>query len=248
MQSNHRHIGCSGYYYSSWKNKFYPEGLPSSRWLEYYSSVFNSLEINSTFYRQPSLAALKRYAATVPEGFLFAVKMSRYLTHVKRMTQCAEEVMQFQDLVYEGLQHTLGAFLFQMPATFTYSAENLEHILANVPAGPQNVVEFRHQSWWNHDVREALERQCITFCNVDYPGLITNFMMSTDVFYFRLHGNPELFKSRYLISELERFERNIPDETREHFIFFNNTYFEAGYTNAREMKDIIRHSKKLKHA
>lgn len=243
-KTNNRHIGCSGFYYSNWKNKFYPEGLPASRWLEYYSSVFNTLEINSTFYRQPQLATLKRYSNIVPEGFVFAVKMSRYLTHIKRMTQCAGEVIKFQDLIYSGLQDKLGAFLFQMPPSFHYSAENLEHILANVPAGPQNVVEFRHQSWWNHDVREALERQNITFCNVDYPGLITNFQMSTDVFYFRLHGNPELFKSRYAISELERFERNIPDNATEQYIFFNNTYYEAGYTNAREMKDVMRHAKK----
>src|SRR5688572_6976117 len=176
--SKHRHIGCSGYYYSSWKNNFYPEGLPSSRWLEYYSTVFNALEINSTFYRQPQLSALKRYASIVPEGFVFAVKMSRYLTHIKRLSQCAEEVQIFQDHVYEGLQDKLGAFLFQLPGSFKYSAENLEHVLANVPSGPQNVVEFRDQSWWNHDVREALERQNITFCNVDYPGLIVNFQMS----------------------------------------------------------------------
>lgn len=245
---HHTHIGCSGYYYSSWKNKFYPEGLPSAKWLEYYSSVFNALELNSTFYRQPQLSALKKYAGVVPNGFVFAVKMSRYLTHIKRLNQCAEEVQIFQDHVYEGLQDKLGAFLFQLPASFKYSAENLEHVLASVPSGPQNVVEFRDQSWWNQDAREAFKQHCITVCNVDYPGLNVNFQMSTDVFYFRLHGNPDLFKSRYLISELERFEKNIPGTAKEHFIFFNNTYFDAGYTNAREMKDIICHTKADMHA
>lgn len=233
------HIGCSGFYYSSWRNGFYPPGLPSAKWLEYYSSVFNTVELNSTFYRQPQLSALKRYASVVPEGFVFAVKMSRYLTHIKRLIHCAEEVDQFQDLIYNGLQDKLGAFLFQLPPTFKYSAENLEHVLANVPSGPQNVVEFRHQSWWNHDTREALERQNITFCNVDYPGLNTPFMMSTDTFYFRAHGNPVLFKSRYEIGRLCEFKDAVPAEAAEHFVYFNNTYYEGGYSNAKEMHELF---------
>lgn len=243
------HIGCSGFYYSTWKGKFYPEGLPSSKWLEYYSSVFNSVELNSTFYRQPQLSALKRYASVTPGGFLFAVKMSRYLTHIRRLTHCADEVAEFQDHVYNGLGDRLGAFLFQLPATFRYCAENLEHVLANVPAGPQNVVEFRHASWWNHDTREALERQNITFCNVDYPGLEVPFLMSTDVFYFRAHGNPVLFKSRYAVSDLTRFAMNIPaTRTAEEFIYFNNTWFDGGYSNALEMKQVLLHDKSLAHA
>lgn len=241
--NDHLHIGCSGFYYSSWRNGFYPTGLPSSKWLEYYSTMFNTVELNSTFYRQPQLSALKRYAAVVPGHFLFAVKMGRYLTHIKRLVHCAEEIEQFQDNVYNGLQDKLGAFLFQLPPSFKYCAENLEHVLANVPSGPQNVVEFRHQSWWNHDTREALERANITFCNVDYPGLNTPFMMSTDTFYFRAHGNPELFKSRYEIKTLRQFAGEIPSAASEYFIYFNNTYYAGGYSNAMEMKQLFTHKK-----
>ncbi len=248
MANPNRHIGCSGYYYSSWKNQFYPQGLRSAKWLEHYSTIFNTVELNSTFYRQPQLSALKRYAAAVPDGFTFAVKMSRYITHVKRLAYSGEEIAAFQDLIYNGLQDKLGAFLFQLPGSFKYGAENIEHVLANVPSGPQNVIEFRDKSWWNDDTKEALERQSITFCNVDYPGMDVPVMTSSDVFYLRMHGNPILFKSRYTIADLEKFAAAIPKSCQEQFIYFNNTCFDGGYSNGKEMNEILGRKKSKVYA
>lgn len=242
------HIGCSGFYYSSWKNKFYPEGLSSRNWLRYYSGVFNSVELNSSFYRKPQLSTLKRYAAETPVGFAFSVKMSRYITHILRMKNCAGAVKELQDLVYEGLEEKLSAFLFQLPATFKYGAENLEFILTAVPPGRHNVVEFRDASWWNEDVQDQFSKRDITFCNVDYPGLKSFFMSTTDTFYLRLHGNPELFKSRYSVEELEKFAKAMPRKAKQYFIYFNNTYFDGGYSNATEMNEIVTRKTKRTHA
>ena len=168
MMSSHYdkklYIGCSGYYYSAWRNRFYPEKLPTGKWLEYYATVFDAVELNSTFYRKPQLSALKRYAGMTPDGFVFAVKMSRYITHILKMRNCSQPVKELQDLVYEGLENKLGSFLFQFPATFRYGAENLECILACVPHDSRNVVEFRHVSWWNEDLREQLGKYSITIC------------------------------------------------------------------------------------
>jgi uncharacterized protein YecE (DUF72 family) len=240
------HIGCSGYYYSSWKNGFYPKGVPASRWLQYYSSVFDTVELNGTFYRKPQLSTLKRYAQITPTGFGFAVKMSRYITHVLKLQKCKDAVKEFQDLIYEGLEEKLSAFLFQLPATFRYGAENLEFVLTGIPPGRHNIVEFRHESWWNEDVQDQLMKHDITFCNVDYPGLKSYFIATTDLFYLRMHGNPELFKTRYEVEELKKAARKIPADARQYFIYFNNTYHDGAYSNAVELNEILEKKKRRK--
>ena len=140
------HIGCSGYYYPYWKNKFYPEGLQPKNWLEYYSSVFNTVELNGTFYRMPKLSDLKKYARVTPGNFKFSVKMSRYITHIIKLKESKQPIADFQKLVVEGLENKLNCFLFQLPPSFHYNEENLERIITNIPHKPENVVELRHIS------------------------------------------------------------------------------------------------------
>jgi uncharacterized protein YecE (DUF72 family) len=233
-------IGCSGYYYPSWKNKFYPAGTPPKNWLQYYSTVFNTVELNGTFYRTPKLSDLQKYAAVTAENFTFSVKMSRYITHVQKLAGSKEPVSAFQSLINEGLGKKLAHFLFQMPPSFHYSEENMEHIISVIPHKPQNVIEFRHSSWWNEDVRKALTKAKITFCNVDFPGLASKFMHTTDHFYLRLHGNPDLFKSSYSDNELKGFCKQFPAESKVYTIYFNNTFYEAGYTNAMQLQNITK--------
>src|SRR6195952_2566570 len=100
----HYYIGCSGYYYPYWKNKFYPQGLQPKNWLEYYSSVFNSVELNGTFYRTPKLSDLKKYAANTPDDFKFSVKMSKYISHIIKLKESKQQIMDFQQLITEGLE------------------------------------------------------------------------------------------------------------------------------------------------
>jgi uncharacterized protein YecE (DUF72 family) len=236
------HIGCSGYYYPYWKNRFYPEGLQPKNWLHYYSTVFNTAELNGTFYRTPKLADLQKYAAVTESGFTFAVKVSRFITHIARLKNSTQQIAEFTGLIREGLGEKLSCFLFQMPPTFQYTPENLALILDNVPHSAEHVVELRHASWWNEEVKDAFTRAGITFCNVDFPGLDTPLISTTDLFYFRFHGNPVLFKSAYTEEQLATFYNNIPP-AREYRIYFNNTYYEAGYTNALELMKILAASK-----
>ena len=105
-------IGCSGYYYPNWRNKFYPQGLPPKNWLEYYSSVFNTIELNGTFYRTPKLTDLKKYADVTKDDFTFSVKMSKYITHIVKMKDCTENINEFQDLILNGLEGKLSFFYF----------------------------------------------------------------------------------------------------------------------------------------
>lgn len=232
-------IGCSGYYYSSWRKKFYPEGLAQKNWLHYYSTIFNTVELNGTFYRTPKLSDLKRYAEVTSKDFTFSVKASRYITHVQRLKDCKKTIAEFQDLIEEGLGGKLSYFLFQMPPSFHYNEENMARVLDSIPHKPYNVVEFRHISWWNKEVQKELKKAKITFCNVDHPGLESWYIHSTPYFYLRLHGNPELFKSQYSAKELKKFSKDFPPGAKKLNVYFNNTYYEAGYTNALQLQKLV---------
>ncbi len=235
-------IGCSGYYYPYWKNKFYPQGLQPKGWLQYYSSVFNTVELNGTFYRTPKLSDLQKYASVTSTDFRFSVKMSRFMSHVSKLKDCREKIKEFQDLILQGLGDKLMYFLFQMPPSFQYTEENLNRILENVPHEGRQVVELRHLSWWNEEVKTAFQKAGITFCNVDFPGLDTYFIHTSPHFYLRLHGSPELFKSSYDPVTLNRFYEQFPKDATNYTVYFNNTYYEAGYTNALELINLVSHA------
>nr|WP_294860613.1 DUF72 domain-containing protein [uncultured Fluviicola sp.] len=233
-----KYIGCSGYYYPSWKKKFYPEGLQPKDWLEYYSTIFNTVELNGTFYRTPKEKDLKKYHEVTPSGFRFSVKMSKQITHIRKLSDSDSLVRDFQNLIRTGLGEKCLHFLFQLPPSFHYTEENLSLVLATIPNSQENVVEFRHVSWWNETVQRKLAAAGITFCNVDFPGMETHFIHTTSSFYLRLHGNPILFKSSYEMADLEKFREAIPTDSRDSSVYFNNTYFEAGYTNALQLREI----------
>jgi uncharacterized protein YecE (DUF72 family) len=231
-------IGCSGYYYPAWKNKFYPQGLAPKQWLQHYSTVFNSVEMNGTFYRQPKPSDLKKYYDATPPDFRFSVKMSRYITHVMKLKDARKVIDEFQDLILNVLQEKLACFLFQMPPGFQFNSETLDHVTGNIPHAPHNVVEFRHLSWWNAATEAMVRSTDITFCNIDFPGLQSYLIYSRERFYMRFHGNPTLFKSSYSTEALEdyadKFPRDVPC-----YIYFNNTATEAGYSNALELKKLL---------
>ncbi len=238
MRKGHFYTGCSGYYYSNWKNKFYPQGLKPANWLTYYSTVFNTVELNGTFYKKPTLASLQKYAAATGPDFKFSVKMSRFITHIKRLNGCRQEIEDFHHLIEQGLAEKLACVLYQMPPSFGFSQQNLERVLTAVAPSPHHVIEFRNAGWWNDDVYKALTKHKITMCNVDFPGLEVPFAKTGKLFYLRMHGNPVLFKSAYSTEEIQSFYARIPKTCNEHYIYFNNTYFDAGYTNAFQMQQL----------
>lgn len=162
--------------------------------------------------------------------------MNRNITHVQRLKE-KETIHGFQELISKGLGKKLSHFLFQMPPSFQFSEQNLHHVIDHIPHNPQNVIEFRHASWWNDETEQALKNASISFCNVDFPGLKTYFIHTAD-FYLRLHGNPELFVSPYSTEQLKGYYQQIPEETNSCSVYFNNTMFDGGYTNALEFMEI----------
>jgi uncharacterized protein YecE (DUF72 family) len=240
MNHSEYYIGCSGYYYPSWKNEFYPGDVKVRDWLQYYSTIFNTVELNGTFYRIPKLADLIKYGKLTPEHFKFSVKVNRYITHVLKLKDSKQQISDFINLVQDGLSDKLACILFQMPPSFHYSEESLERILEVIPREMRNVIEFRHISWWNADVEKALSTAHLTFCNVDFPGLDTHFIFTSPMAYLRMHGNPELFKSSYNSEKLEEISKKITAHSKPGFIYFNNTYYDAAVKNATMLSEIIK--------
>ena len=211
------------------------KGLPSSQWLKHYSGVFNTVELNSTFYRVPQLKSLKNYRSQTPADFRFSVKVNRTITHLRKLVGCKGEIDAFQTLIGEGLEDKLGCFLFQFAASFRYTEKNLDLLLESVPPGSDQVVELRHESWWNETVAEAFRKKGSTLCAVDYPGLAPFVRKTSDLFYLRLHGSPDLFKSPYDTARLNGFRKQFPVGCKSVFVYFNNTYYDAAYRDAIEL-------------
>ncbi|WP_300598865.1 DUF72 domain-containing protein [Niabella sp.] len=231
------YIGTSGYSYPYWKGRFYPDKWPASRWLEYYATQFSTLELNHTFYRFPTVASLKKSASRTPANFSFSVKAHKVITHTKRLTGVKDTIQEFMNILHDGLENKLGCILYQMPPSYTFSEERLAHVIEHLSFSNRNVIEFRHLSWWQPAVFDLLAKHRINFCSVSYPGLPAENIITGDFLYRRMHGVPELFKSAYSEQQLMQLYQELP-VAKEVFIYFNNTTFESGYTNAYFLQEL----------
>ncbi len=243
------YIGCSGYYYKEWKQVFYPEGMAARDWFKFYCKHFNTLEINSSFYRMPSPASLQKWYEDSPVDFLFSVKAPRLFTHLKRFHIDKKEILAFCDLVSAGLKEKLGCILFQMPPGFSFTPERLQLICDQLDHSMPNVVEFRHESWWTQEVLDTLNRHHIIFCGQSYPGnkLPEAAVVNSPVVYYRFHGKPVLYKSEYPEQAMRDVLEAIGDGHDKAFIYFNNTWGSAALVNSRQMQQLVR-QKTMNHS
>ena len=235
------YIGCSGFSNRDWKGFFFPEELPSKEQLNFYSTQFNSVEINSSFYRRPRLQTLQNWYERTGEDFKFFIKIPKTITHIKRLKATAAETADFCSHVHEGIREKLAGFLFQLPPSFHYSEEHVEQVIETVDSGFLNVVEFRHKSWWNDEILEALKDKNIVFSGVSFPKDLPNDLIINNdkSAYYKLHGVPVLFKSEYSEEELEKLATEIKKARQEVFVFFNNTWGTAALTNALYLKKLL---------
>jgi len=232
------HIGCSGFHYKEWKGSFYPQKLPQRRWFEYYCSQFDCLELNVSFYRFPRVSFLRTWYDQSPESFVFSVKAPRLITHYKRFKDCQRYLDDFYGTIAEGLGQKLGPVLFQLTPQSAYSDDMLERIIGAMRPGFQNVIEFRHNTWWNNAVYTALSAKRICFCGMNHPSLPQEPVVNAGVVYYRFHGAPKLYFSSYSNAELEEVAEQIALSflAKEVYIFFNNTATMAALDNARWLK------------
>jgi uncharacterized protein YecE (DUF72 family) len=214
-------IGTSGWQYRDWRGRFYPDGLPQRLWLEHYAGHFPIVEINNAFYRLPERSTFEKWRERTPDGFRFAVKMSRYLTHVKRLREPAEPVARFLDRA-AGLGDKLGPVLLQLPPTLKADLGALDETLAQFPGHVRVVVEPRHKTWFTDECRELLEKRKAALCWADRLGRpVTPLWVTAGFAYLRMHEGRALPKPRYGPAALKTWVRRL-NGVPEGFVFFNN--------------------------
>ncbi len=233
-------IGCSGFYYKGWRERFYPVGLPQKLWFEFYCQYFNTVELNVTFYRFPKLEDLRGWYHRSPEHFRFTVKAPRLITHYRKFNNAKRETNDFYHVVNKGLGDKLGAVLFQLHPQTEYSNENLERILTTLDLAFTNVLEFRHPSWWNAHVLKVLKENNITFCGISYPNLPDDVVKTSSVMYYRFHGVPQLYLSSYSKNELAKISNEIKRDrgVNDVYCYFNNDIEVAAVSNAQVLQKL----------
>ncbi|MCZ4244426.1 DUF72 domain-containing protein [Pedobacter punctiformis] len=234
------YIGCSGFYYKEWKEVFYPKGLAQKDWFKYYCKNFNTIEVNSTFYKMPAQKSFEKWYNESPDHFLFTIKAPRLITHYKQLDDCKVLLTDFYLALNEGLREKLGCVLFQFPPKFSFSEERLALILKNLNPDFRNVIEFRHKSWWQVAIFDALKKENIIFSGASFPGdLPDEVIQNTDAVYYRFHGKPVLYKSEYDIKVLLDFVNQIPKSTKQVFVYFNNTWGTGALNNSKQLQAMV---------
>jgi uncharacterized protein YecE (DUF72 family) len=237
------HVGCSGWVYPHWRERLYPKGLPQREWLPYYAERFDTVEINNTFYRLPKPSAVEGWVEQSPAGFIFAVKASRYLTHVKRLKTLDPYVERFFEPL-EALTRTekFGPLLWQFPANFHRNDERLSNALQALPSG-RHAFEFRHESWFADDVYELLREHGAALVIGDESSrwVSTPHVRTADWTYIRLHHGSRGRHGNYSRAEIETWSRRISQWRRdtEVYIYFNNDWEGYALRNARLLKDLL---------
>jgi len=180
-------LGCSGWYYDSWAGHFYPEKLNKSKWLEYYSKHFNTVEVNNTFYRFPSEKTVNGWHNRTPKDFKITLKANQIITHRKRFKDAQSTINRFYDLA-ELLDDKLGCILFQMPPSKSKDIVFLKNAVEQLDPAKRNIIEFRHPSWFDSEVYDLLNEFEVGFCSVSSPDLPGNLVATSDSVYVRFHG------------------------------------------------------------
>jgi uncharacterized protein YecE (DUF72 family) len=228
------HIGTSGWQYDHWKRRFYPKGVPMARWLEFYAERFSTVESNNAFYRLPERKVFEAWRSRTPDDFVMAVKVSRYLTHIKRLQEPQEPVERFVDRV-RGLGGKLGPALVQLPPQMRIDTGRLRETLAAFPGDMRVSVEFRHDSWWTDEVRALLEEFGAALCLADRYRPISPIWRTTDWTYVRFHSGEGSPPGCYGDGALEAWVRRISDtwpDSADVFAYFNNDFHACALANA----------------
>lgn len=234
-------IGCSGFYYRDWKEVFYPKGVPQKDWFKYYCRHFNTIEINSTFYKMPTQKSFNKWYDESPDDFLFTIKAPRLISHYKQLNDCEQLISDFYEATQLGLKEKLGCILFQFPPKFDYNEQRLKLLIDLLNPGLKNVVEFRHLSWFEDEVYKKLAKNNIIFSGQSYPSALPDdVIQNTATVYYRFHGKPVLYKSEYDIGVIKAFKNQIQDNLNEVFVYFNNTWGTGALQNAQQLQGLTK--------
>ncbi len=217
-------IGTSGWQYADWRGRFYPRGLPLGRWLEAYAAGFTTVESNNAFYRLPDRHVFEAWRDRTPDDFVMAVKVSRFLTHIRRLREPQEAVARFVDRT-GGLGDKLGPVLLQLPPQMRRDDDRLAATLDAFPRTYRVAVEFRHDSWFAPDVRALLEERRAALCLADRKGPLTPVWRTADWTYLRFHegrANPRPCYGRTALDSWAQRLAGTWSLEADVFVYFNN--------------------------
>jgi uncharacterized protein YecE (DUF72 family) len=234
-------IGTSGWHYKHWCGTFYDEKLPASKMLAEYLRHFDTVEINNSFYRLPTEDAFRCWRESTPKNFLFAVKGSRFITHMKKLKD-PENALENLIPRAEELKEKLGPILWQLPPKWAINTERLEEFLAALPKNHRYAIEFRELSWHTEQVYAILKKHNAAFCIFELAGHHSPLEVTANWTYVRLHGPGGRYQGSYSTEKLREWVRWIDEQRfagRDVFVYFDND--QAGYAahNALELKRLL---------
>jgi uncharacterized protein YecE (DUF72 family) len=231
-------IGCSGWNYKPWAGRFYPAGMKQAEWLPYYASLFDTVELNNSFYKLPESATFRAWRRQVPKGFLFSVKGSRFLTHMKRLREPEEPIARLFDRV-KHLGPALGPVLYQLPARFGCNADRLREFLDLLPKRRRHAIEFRDPSWYVPEIFRLLNDHGVALVLHDKTGSEIREPRVGPFTYVRFHGPSGRYFGSYSAAALDRWARELAADRsagRDVFAYFNNDIDAAAPANARSLR------------
>lgn len=234
-------VGTSGFVYPHWKGLFYPPGLPQRQWFDHYARSFNTAELNNPFYRLPSEAAFQAWRRRAPPGFVYAVKASRFITHMKKLRGVADAVALFVSRA-RLLGPALGPILYQLPPNLRRHDDLLEEFLALLPPDLRQVMEFRHSSWFAPQVFDILRKHRIGFCVFDMHDLPCPVEVTADFAYFRFHGPAGLYGGSYSEEALGDWAAQMAGlgaEVKTAYAYFNNDAEAHAVANAQTLAALL---------
>ncbi|WP_374444901.1 DUF72 domain-containing protein [Epilithonimonas sp.] len=235
------HIGCSGFYNADWKGSLYPEDSKNKDFLKLYSETYNTVEINSTFYRKPTAKTLQKWMDETPDDFKFFIKIPKTISHFGYSESKKNEFSDFCKLINENIGNKLAGFLVQFPASFHCTDDNIKWLTETLSDEFLIAVEFRHASWWNDEIFNLFKKHQWIFCGVSFPGKIPEDVVITNskIGYYRLHGKPTLYKSSYSETFLDNLAKEIKEINQDFYIYFNNTWGTSAIENSLYLKKIL---------
>lgn len=235
-----RYVGTSGWTYAHWKNRFYPGDLSSSSWLSFYAKHFSTVEVNATFYRTPGKKTFERWFRQTPADFLFTLKMPRTITHLKQLKQVSSRVKRFYAQT-KPLGRKRACFLTQLPPRFQRNENTMNKLktyLKVLDGRKNNVIEFRHQSWWSPEVYDLLDEHHTTFCSVAGQSMPDQVVLQGKLGYVRFHGNN--YQTNYHLSTLKAYAKKIAQgSSKKVFAYFNNDANAYAPKNAQQLQEVL---------
>lgn len=246
------YIGTSGWIYSSWEKIFYPENLPSNKKLKYFSQHFKTTEINYSFYHLPRKKTYQKWYSETPNDFVFALKASRFITHIKKLNKIEQAWKEFfENALF--LKEKLGPILFQFPPSFKTNKENIKRLenflkfitkykIPNTTYKIRFAFEFRDKSWLDEKIYDLLKEYNAAWVIADSPNYPKAEVVTADFIYIRMHGSKILFASKYAKEELKELAQKIQNWSKQGFdlyVYFNNDFHGYAIENAKELKSFL---------